>query len=236
MPRTFPSMARVRLNTYSSVADEYYDAQRHPTCRNFRDASRTFLRDILSQLSCSGLALEVGAGDSLLGELAPTEFDQLTLLDKSERMISHSRKFERIANLVVGDALALPFASGAFSLVVASLADPFNGPQFWNEVQRTLKSGAHCIFTTPSYEWARSFRTHSVHEQNGAALFQLLGGEQVYLPSFIEPEASQIEMVQSAGLRLLDIRNFGPAAIPEPHSSKILGYESILTGYVVQRL
>lgn len=197
--------------------------------------SHAFLRHALGKLPKSGLALEVGAGDALLGQLAPRVFDELILLDKSEEMISYSRKFEQIARLIVGDALALPFCNNTFSVIAASLADPFNEPQFWNEVQRTLKSGGYCVFTTPSHEWASSFRKRSPDEQKGAAFFQLRGGERVYLPSFVESEVSQIKMMQRAGLRLVEMKSFGSTAVPEPHSSKILGSQSILTGYVVQR-
>lgn len=236
MARAIPLAVRRPLQSYNAVAAEYYDADRHPTCRNFRDASRAFIRDALVTLPKLEWALEVGAGDALLGELAPRVFSQLTLLDKSAEMISYSRKFEQFASLIVGDALALPFSDTTFSLIVASLADPFNEPQFWNEVQRTLKLNGYCIFTTPSHEWASSFRMRSPEEQKDAALFQLRDGAQIYLPSFVEREASQIKMMQSAGLRLIEMKNLGPAAIPGPHSSKILGYQNIITGYVVQRV
>jgi hypothetical protein len=135
-------------------------------------------------------------------------------------MISYSRKFKQNADLVVGDALASPFSSSTFSLIMASLGDPFNEPRFWNEVQRTLKPGAHCIFTTPSYDWASSFRLGSTDEREGAALFQLSDGGRLYLPSFIESEVSQMEMIQGAGLRLLETKSLGSDVIPEPHSSK----------------
>ncbi|WP_414645883.1 class I SAM-dependent methyltransferase [Bradyrhizobium sp. 26S5] len=235
MSRALSSADRVKPQSYSSVAAEYYDAERHPTCRNFRDASRSLLRDALCIIPRSGSALEVGAGRALLGELAPKGFDRLILLDKSEEMISYSRGFNQIADLVVGDALSLPFEGNTFSLIVASLADPFNGPRFWNEVRRTLKLGAYCVFTTPSYEWASSFRMRSAYEQQGAAFFQTREGERIYLPSFVEPEASQRKMIESAGLHLLQITSIGTAAIPEPHSPKIRGCESVVSGYIVQR-
>jgi ubiquinone/menaquinone biosynthesis C-methylase UbiE len=224
------------FHSYASVAPEYYDAQRHPTCRNFRDASRHFLRDALCCLRWSGLALEVGAGDSLLGELAPNTFDKLILLDKSEDMLCYSRRFNDVANLVVGDALSLPFASNTFSLIVASLGDPFNVPKFWSEVRRTLKAEAYCIFTTPSYDWASSFRERSPAEQNGAALFELSNGEHLYLPSSVEPEPSQLEMMKDAGLSLIKKNNFGSDSIPGPHSTKILGCSNVVTGYLLQRI
>lgn len=236
MSVALPSTDKMYLRSYSSVAAEYYDAQRHPTCRNFRDASRALLGDALGLIPGSGVALEVGAGDALLGELALKDFDRLVLLDKSEEMISYSNKLKQVADLVVGDALALPFVDETFSLVVASLGDPFNELPFWSEVQRTLKSNAYCVFTTPSYEWASSFRMWSAHEQEGAAFFQLSDGDRIYLPSFIHPEASQAEIIRHAGLRLVSIKSAGADAIPKPHSKKIAGCEKIVTAYVAQRI
>lgn len=226
---------RVKVPSYSSVAAEYYDADRHPTCRNFRDASRSFLRDAVGATLRAGSALEVGAGAALLPELAPNGFDRLVLLDKSEAMISYSRKFNQIANLVVGDALALPFGDNTFSLIVASLADPFNDIRFWNEVCRILRSGAYCMFTTPSYEWASFYRRRSVQEYQDAAFFQLASGEHLHLPSLIQPEIIQREMISRAGLVLVETRSISFTAIPEPHSPKILGCEKIVTGYTVRR-
>lgn len=229
------SSTRLRFDSYNSVAAEYYNAELHPTCRNFRDASRSFLHEALSSLPRRGWAIEVGAGDSLAGELGPAAFERLILLDKSEAMLSYSRKYRLFADLMIGDALALPFADNSISLIIASLADPFNVAQFWSEVQRTLKIGAHCIFTSPSYEWASSFRKQSIGEQEGAALFQLRSGEYVHLPSLVQPEESQIEMMRQAGLVLVSTNSIAADAIPQPHSPKITGCKVIVSGFVVQR-
>jgi hypothetical protein len=231
-----PLSDRPELNSYSRVASEYYDAELHPTCRNFRDASRFFLRAALLNLPRKGWAVEIGAGDSLAGELGQTTFEKLVLLDSSEEMLSYSKKFQDFASLVIGNALALPFSDSSISLIVASLADPFNVCEFWNEVYRTLKVGAHCIFTSPSHEWASSFRQNSTGEHEGAALFQLANGEHVYLPSLVQPQDSQIEMIRQAGLRLVAKKNITADAIPKPHSSKIAGCNVVVSGFVVQRV
>lgn len=230
------SSTRLKLDTYDSVAPEYYDVELHPTCRNFRDASRSFLREALSNLPREGWAVEAGAGDSLTGELGQAAFEKLILLDKSEAMLSYSRKYRFFADLVIGDALALPFADESLSLIIASLADPFNVTRFWNEVHRTLKMGAHCIFTSPSHEWASSFRDNSTRELEDAALFQLRSGEHVYLPSLVRPEASQIEMIRRAGLRLVATSSISSDTIPGPYSPKIVGCKVIVSGFVVQRV
>jgi len=230
------SSAQLKLDSYNSVASEYYDADAHPTCRNFRDASRFILREALLKLPREGWAVEVGAGDSLTGELGQGAFEKLILFDKSEAMLSHSRRFQSFADLVIGDALALPFSDRSISLIVASLADPFNVSQFWNEVHRTLKVGAYCIFTTPSHEWASSFRQKSTCEHEGAARFQLRSGEHVYLPSLVQPEGSQIEMIRRTGLSLITTNSITADAIPQPHSPKIKGCKVIVSGFVVRRI
>lgn len=230
------SSTQLKLDTYSSVASEYYDAEFHPTCRNFRDASRLFLREALLNLPREGWAVEVGAGASLTGELGPGTFEKLILLDNSEAMLSYSRRFQSFADLVIGNALALPFSDRSISLIVASLADPFNASRFWNEVHRTLKVGAHCIFTSPSHEWASSFRQKSTSEHEGAALFQLRSGKHVYLPSLVQPEDSQFEMIRRAGLSLVATSSIAADAIPQPHSPKIRGCKTIVSGFLVRRI
>ncbi|ACF01507.1 Methyltransferase type 11 [Rhodopseudomonas palustris TIE-1] len=232
--RHAPPPAPLKLDTYSRVASEYYDAQLHPTCRNFRDASKSFLRKALAGVARGGWMVEVGAGDSLVCELGHTAFGKLVLLDKSDSMLSYSAKYRHLASLVVGDALALPFLNNSISVMVASLADPFNVPEFWSEVRRALRVGGWCIFTSPSYEWARSFRLESTDELQGAALFQLRSGERVHLPSLVWPEDAQVEMIRRAGLTVVSTNAVGIDALPTPLSPKILGCKIVVTGFVIK--
>jgi hypothetical protein len=134
------------------------------------------------------------------------------------------------------ESSTIPVRRRSISLIVASLADPFNGSRFWDEVHRTLKIGAYCIFTSPSYEWASSFRRKSTDEREGAALFKLRSGERIYLPSLVQPEASQIEMIRRAGLSLVVASSVTADSIPQPHSPKITGCRAIVSGFVVRRI
>lgn len=223
------------LAPYATVAAEYYDESRHPTCRNFRDASRVFLETSLAAVALRGVTLEVGAGYSLLGELAETsrlEFEQLLLLDSSVEMLSYSRRFSSSAKIVVGDARELPFADATVSLLVASLADPYNVESFWREAARCLRKGGQCIFTTPSYDWATSFRPSSENERQDAAYFELRSGQRLYLPSVIKPEAEQRKMIFDAGMEVLEVTSLRTDVIPPPYSGKIFGCDSVVTGYI----
>ncbi len=223
------------LSPYAAVASEYYDENYHPTCHNFRDASRTFLRTSLGVHPVSGLTLEVGAGQSLLGELvefADLRFERLVLLDRSIEMLSHSQRFSAIAHLVVSDACQLPFKDRSISLIVAALADPYNVEAFWFEVARCLKKGGRCLFTIPSYEWASSFRRSSITEREDAAYFELRNGQRVYLPSIIKSRIDQESMIRGAGLEVSKVSNLAKDMISLPHSKKIQNCDSVVTGYI----
>lgn len=233
----FAAFKKPLLNTYSAVATEYYDAKIHPTCQNFRDGSRAFLATSLDKVDRAGITLEVGAGNALLGELSKgnrIQFEQMILLDSSREMLAYSKQYEHMAQLIVGDALSLPFSARSVSLMVASLADPFNIPLFWQEAHRSLKTGGRFIFTVPSYEWASSFRRISEHEFADTAFFQLRSGERIYLPSLVKPEAEQASMMSSFGFRVVKTSGIAVDAIPLPHSPKIMGFKNILTGYIVE--
>lgn len=233
----FAAFKNPLLNTYSAVAAEYYDANMHPTCQNFRDGSRSFLATSLVEIDRAGITLEVGAGNAMLGEFSEKnrmQFEQMILLDSSSEMLAYSKQYKHTAQLIVGDALSLPFSAHSVSLMVASLADPFNVPSFWQEAHRSLKTGGHFIFTIPSYEWASSFRQISEYEFADTAYFQLRSGERIYLPSLVKPEAEQASMMSSFGFRVVKTSGVAVDAIPFPHSPKIFGFKNILTGYVVE--
>ena len=231
------ALIKPTFKPYSVVAAEYYDAKRHPTCRNFRDASKIFLESILAGSDRGGVTVEVGAGDALVGEITEAgrmPFESLILLDSSSDMLAYSKRYRRMAKLIVGDARSLPFTSHEVSLIVASLTDPFNCPLFWEEARRSLKFGGRIVFTIPSHDWASSFRFTSEHECNDAALFQLASGEFAYVPSFIRSETEQISMLSSIGLRVLRVSHITADAIPLPHSAKIRGSKNIVTGYIAE--
>jgi SAM-dependent methyltransferase len=192
-PRTGPL-------SYVSVASEYYDARRHPTCANFRAASAVYIRRALDKIPGNRTVVDVGAGRSLVAELLIEKgrsVSGLILLDGSIQMLAHSVEFVRSgAQAVIGDASGLPLLSASISVIIASLGDPFNTQEFWDEAARCLMPGGACIFTSPSYEWAQSFRNASVKEREGFAFFELINGNSAYVPSLVRSMPHQIGMIE----------------------------------------
>lgn len=238
--RSSGESARRLFGSYSELADEYYDSKRHPTCRNFRDASMSYISKQLDKLLMADsfarrVAVDVGAGRSVLAEYMYSkgiDVDCLILVDESVGMLSNSKSFLSMgASLVVGSARDLPLASASVGLMVVSLGDPFNQPEFWFESARCLSEGAVIVFTAPSYKWASSFRGSSSLEVEGAAYFELGGGTAIYVPSYVYSESGQVDMAGRAGLELIDMSHIEVSQIPKPHSSKLLGQVQVVTGF-----
>lgn len=223
--------------TYENLAHEYYDAARHPTSANFREASRILLRGWLHQHSAEDLSVcEVGAGKSLLAEM-DVQVGVLTLVDSSPSMLAYSQRFAgpRV-KLILGDALRLPPADSSVELLVSSLGDPYNEEGFWKEVFRVLQPGRLALFTTPSYEWAAAFR-RSGRQRHDFAQFELRDGRRLCVPSLIHPEEIQRKLIESSGLivkRLIHVRMaelrvhpLSPKLCPErgPAARVVTGYE-----------
>lgn len=236
-------LSTLASSRYEDIASEYYDHERHPTCRNFTEASRAFIaRQIPSYLS--GNLVDVGAGRSILCELLSSwgrELSTTVLLDSSVSMLAFSQPYARRgARLIVADAGAMPLRSGVCNLIIASLGDPYNTTEFWGEVARCLSVDGCCIFTTPSYEWASSFRQSAPNEREANAHFELRDGRSLYLPSRVLPLGKQIELIEESGLSADHVEAISYAEVSVPISPKLrtaLGvFPNPLTGYrVIQR-
>jgi SAM-dependent methyltransferase len=228
-----------RASSYAQIAPEYYNAERHPTCANFRAASALFVRRALRQLEMGRNVVDVGAGCSLAAELLiemNRSMANLVLLDGSIEMLAHSVQFMGFgARGIVGDARRLPFGSATTSLVIVSLGDPFNTEMFWNETARCLRPGGACVFTTPSYEWACSFRRSSRHEREGYALFELINGQSVYVPSIVHSPPQQAGIIERSGLAVTETMTISGALVPPPYSKKLSPELGIVTGYIAIR-
>ena len=92
--RTQDSVNVIRMGNYGDLAREYYDSVRHPTCANFREASRRLLISWLSTLALSGAhLLEVGAGASIVSEWLSRNgriLDRFIVTDLSSKMLQYS--------------------------------------------------------------------------------------------------------------------------------------------------
>lgn len=229
--------ATARLRSYSAVAGEYYDPVRHPTCVNFREASKILIGEWLPDEF--DVACDMGAGKSLLVELLVEQpsrrHGQVILIDSSEVMLRHSNHWNRRRGVAsaVGDALALPFADNSLSFMVCSLGDPYNLPAFWREAGRVLEPDATMIFTTPSYEWVSRFRSGDSHQ---TAIFQTRHGE-VGTPSYVYPsDAQRLEyMEKGTGLMMKEHAEVQAHDLSSPLSGKLRGTVSaghpVLLGY-----
>jgi SAM-dependent methyltransferase len=211
------------MGTYSAVADEYYDSRRHPTCDNFREASLLAVRRSgVLDLAHGAVVCEVGPGRSLLADLdcLETPHSRLwALIDDSIRMLSYSEGLTQ-ANLVrsIGDARCLPLGTGSVDLLFSVLGDSYNCDRFWAEVSRVLRPGGACVYTTPSWEWAMSFRSNGEAQ---TAEFILAGGDVVSLPSLVMEPSAQIEAIESQGMLVKDVFHISVESLKRPLSPKL---------------
>jgi SAM-dependent methyltransferase len=220
--------------TYADLASEYYDPIRHPTCANFREGSRALIASWLKEFAKDEHdVLETGAGASLVAEWLEEEnrhLSTLVIADSSEEMLRHSRRSPISFRELVSDAEHLPLASGSFDIIVASLGDPYNTVPFWTEAERLLRPNGQIIFTSPSFAWARRFR-----DASNVAEFVLSDGRTINVPSFIESEDKQRQMIDLSGLALMDVRAFEDTEIRSTPRSPKLRRGAIVSGYLARK-
>lgn len=229
---------------YDALAAEYYDAARHPTCANFREASKAILRTWLSTSRSNLVYCDLGVGKSLLAEILQPSVKRLNkmyLVDDSSAMLSYSSQWaERGAHLILADVSRfVPLETGSVDVAVASLGDPYNVGGFWAEVRRVVRPGGRIFYTTPSYQWATSFRSNTDGGHH-AAEFALSSGTSVSVPSYIYECAEQTELVERYGLVLDEIASVATSALTEtPVSPKLLipnaSGAGVVTGYALTR-
>jgi hypothetical protein len=220
--------ALFRLSSYSEIAAEYYDPVAHPTCANFRTASRFLLLDLgIFDATAEGHILELGAGRSLVAEMLlerGNSLNRLVISDKFEEMLHHSECYARLgAKLQLLDACSLEETHNRFDLVIGVLADPYNTADFWYNLGRlTLKNGLVAL-TFPSFDWMRKYRILKEGSNESHSVFQTKSGDWLNLPSFIWPSPKIVEFASSVGLRLLKRRLFSLAQLGTSNiSSKLL--------------
>jgi len=227
---------------YDLLGLEYYDAARHPTCANFRRASELYLEPRLLEFGPEALSwCEIGCGRSLAAPAISTlqhSLDNLILSDSSPSMLAHSSEWiSRGATRLIADAEHLPLPDGSQDLVVASLGDAYNTINFWREAGRLLSREGVCLFTTPSFDWASSFRPGRPHTE--WALFALRDGTEVMVPSIILNDEDQATLVQTAGLQVVEHSTIALSQLGSmPVSSKLLPWRGplrpIVTGWTLK--
>ncbi|MBL4821249.1 MAG: hypothetical protein JKY98_09730 [Gammaproteobacteria bacterium] len=199
------------INKYGILAAEYYDPILHPTCANFRSLS---IKGIESTICCLGQefqnCLEVGAGKSVMAELRSTgltSINHLTISDESAEMLAYSHSLsEYYESKIILDALNSDGHSNGdiknYDLIVCSLGDPYNTASFWKGMGKLLNNNGIVIFTTPSYEWAESFRTDTQSERTKEADFVDENGELVSVPSYIHRADKQFDIFRNYGFEI----------------------------------
>lgn len=230
---------------YSVVASEYYDPLLHPTCADLGFSSAHLLSKYICDFSESFRIIELGAGrSSFVGSFKSlNDSASITLNDYSDRMLQHSRSlFGEKVNYLICDATCLPVENDSADLIISLLGDPYNTPSLWREMSRVLVTGGRAFFTTPSWEWAQSFRNSEADEVPDRALFVTSAGKQVYVPSFVLSAEEQEKVILNAGLVIDSVSHFTLSdlkrsdRIPAPKFAKILnGEDPVVTSFLVRK-
>jgi SAM-dependent methyltransferase len=232
------------MNVYETFAAEYYDAARHPTCANFREASRLLIEPLVADYSQLGPVCEVGCGMSILADMlvdGVPGLDTLLLTDSAASMLEYSAEWiQKSAISLIADAAELPLGNDSVGFFVASLGDPYNGTQLWSELSRVLSPGGHIVFTTPSYEWASRYRASEGSEISKAE-FWLADGSVVAAPSIILDAEAQTKMiVATQSLQVINVQAVRYSRLPSLNISPKLkiaedGDLPIVTAYVARK-
>jgi len=210
-------------NNYDKLAAEYYDPIAHPTCANFRELSIEFIQRHLAAPLRKDKVLEVGAGNSVVAEVLSgrgENLSALTITDESESMLNHSRnRLSEGATLKRASATNLPFSPCSFDLIISSLGDPYNDEAFWQQCSRVLRHTGRVLFSTPSFDWARGFRSHKGRDR---AEFEMLNGTTIEVDSLVYSLSDQIDIIRSAGLAVDLVDFYYTENIRSAPSSKLV--------------
>jgi SAM-dependent methyltransferase len=158
------------------------------------------------------------------------------LIDNSPAMLAYSTKWILMGvKSEVADATSIPAPDGSVDILISSLGDPYNTATFWLEVARVLRTGGTALFTTPSPEWANSFR---LENEIDSAEFVRRDGAVLMLPSFVPSEAAQLQMFSHAGLTLRESRSLTAGDMDTQPAPKLLSVGSeapLLRGFTLVR-
>jgi hypothetical protein len=144
------------------------------------------------------------------------------------------------ASLFTLDAEALGQDEFTYDLVICSLGDPYNTPQFWATTASRLTEKGKVIYTTPSKKWAARFRKLEGGINLETANFLLKDGQLVSVQSLILTRPAQIKLAKRASLELLNYETVPLLAIKEgPISRKVTAVlaptDEILEAYIFQK-
>lgn len=219
--KSLPGLAASRSSaireraSYEDVAAEYYDESRHPTCADFRQASRWYLERLFEQERPDGRLADVGCGLSLISEFTS---DNLVMVDESRAMLEMN--FHHLEKRKV-NIVEMPFGNSEFDWIFAILADPYNEIAAWANIAKALKRRGECVFVVPSFCWASKFRNSSKNELPGKARFDLFSGVSLFLPSNILLPEEQKVLISASGLESYRLDHVRVGDLAEIKSAKI---------------
>lgn len=186
---------------YDKLAREYYNAKLHPSSAVFRELSIVALNRHNHFLRGKGKYVEFGCGLGVLDTLVQS--DQVVLTDNSPQMLQHAidRTSDSVSCLQT-DALRSCFEKNSVSVAVALLADPYNVPEFFNEMNRVVRLGGALIFSTPSHEWAVALR-EKVGLDETETRFTTQESGIISAPSFVRSRQKQESVLREAGFSIV---------------------------------
>jgi hypothetical protein len=214
VPLSAEEIERTARRAYSELAPEYYD-ERHVTSRNFDFLIKKLLvqEPWMGGGGPSDVWLEVGCGESkLIRALPPNE--RLVLLDSSSAMLKHSLQGSwKQFSAVTGSAFAIPFRSGIFSGVFASLGDPFTHPAYFAEARRVIGLGGRLLHIVPAVEWGAPLRQFQRAPVDCSHFFR--GDHDSFAPSLLRSKAELRQLAANAGFKHISIDDlFLPSSLP----------------------
>jgi SAM-dependent methyltransferase len=211
----FRSSGTLEVGSYEDVAPEYYNARLHPTCADFRAASRLFLEKLFREQNPRGWVADIGCGRSLVSEFVS---DHLVLVDASPRMLAQN---VGVAEKRLVDLEKSSFAQSEFDWIFAVLADPFNSKAAWANISSALNHGGRCVFIVPSYQWVSKFRSRVEEEKAGFARFVREDNAPIFLPSTVYPPQQQAALIESVGMRVTSFQQVFARELQQISSPKI---------------
>lgn len=237
-------MSKKRNAPYKIIAGEYYDPVFHPTCSNFREASKILIKKVFFNIphNESYCILEVGAGKSVLIEICEEldlKFNKIVISDAEEQMLKYTLPFKlKNVEFSIIDAENTNIENSFFDIIISSLGDSYNTSKFWKEIRRTLKDGGYCLYTTPSYEWCKIFRKNQLNKNLASFITKTV--DEVYIPSFIYDETTQVKMIKDAGLSCKQInevklRSLNDRIISPKLRTELADELPVVTSYLIRK-